>query len=48
MSGKGGGHVRSFWAEKDLETLEIQLLKDLTCRPIVIHVLVIDGQVLKI
>jgi hypothetical protein len=47
MSDKGGGHVRSLWAEKDLETLEIRLSKDLAYRPIVVHILVIDGQVLK-
>jgi hypothetical protein len=45
---KGGKHIRSFWVEKDLETLEIQLSKDLACRLIVVHILVIDGQVLKI
>jgi hypothetical protein len=43
MSGKRGGLVRSLWAEKDLKTLEIQLSKDLAYRPIIVHILVIDG-----
>jgi hypothetical protein len=48
MSGKGGGHVRSLWAEKYLETLEIRLSKDFACRSIIVHILVIVEQVLKI
>jgi hypothetical protein len=48
MFGKGSGHVWSFRSEKDLETLEKSIIEILTYRPIVIHILVIDGQVLKI
>jgi hypothetical protein len=48
MFGKGADMSGQIRTELIWKTLVIRLLKDLMCRPIVVHILVIDGQILKI
>jgi hypothetical protein len=47
MSSKGADMSSQIRIELIWKTLEIQLSKDLTYGPIVVHILVINGQVLK-
>jgi hypothetical protein len=44
---QGSGHVRSNQDKTGLENSRNLINENLTYRPIVIHILVIDGQVLK-
>jgi hypothetical protein len=48
MFGKGADMSSENWFKLTWKPLEDRLSKDLAYRPIIVHILVIDGQVLKI